>query len=650
MSTSVYENESEKVKKEATGRDNFGRITATKYTLGGENELSYGFEYFSDYDDGIKTVVLPNGAKASRTADGFGRITSKSIAAAGIGETFTYAEKDSYTTPLVAEHCKTHGEKEEKLSYAYDKRGNITSIKNGETLVASYEYDGLGRLKRENDPQGQITVYEYDKSGNISIKRQFPYSGYAAISTKTLATSNLGIETEYTYEGDKLKGYNGVVGVTYDYAGNPRKWFKHGANGTECALKLEWKESTLVGITDETANKKYEYAYNADGLRTGKTVDGVKHEYYLSCSKILAETRESGGTKKLIKYYYDDTGVIGFNFDGEDYYFVKSMQGDVEKIYSAGGELKAEYSYDSWGKCTIVKNVSGIAEANAFRYRGYYFDSESGLYYLNSRYYDPIIGRFISPDSLGYLNPSMIDGLNLYAYSLNNPIIFVDPTGHAPWWSWLISGLQLLGGIILLLIPGTQVIGAGLIVGGGLGLLSNLVSPAMAQAIGGLSSIGNGFGAFSTGMSLLGLGIPGIIGGIALMLVGIATMAFGVNEVVAAASGTNFIQEMTGMSDTAYDWTYFGLNLASSIGQIAGTRYRQIKTRTAIYNKNGSVKQYRYFRSDGSKLYDIDFNHRAYGNPDVKFPHYHGWTSSGSRANEHQSYIQLILWLLFGGE
>ena len=220
-----------------------------------------------------------------------------------------------------------------------------------------------------------------------------------------------------------------MVGVTYDYAGNPRKWFKHGANGTECALRLEWKESSLVGITDETTNKKYEYTYNADGLRTGKTVDGVRHEYYLSGSKILAETRESGGTKKLIKYYYDDTGVIGFNLDGTDYYFVKSMQGDVEKIYSASGELKAEYSYDSWGKCTIKRSVSGIAEANAFRYRGYYFDSESGLYYLNSRYYDPIIGRFISPDSLDNLDPSAIGGLNLYAYCGNNPIMYVDPEG-----------------------------------------------------------------------------------------------------------------------------------------------------------------------------------------------------------------------------
>ncbi len=216
-------------------------------------------------------------------------------------------------------------------------------------------------------------------------------------------------------------------------------------------MKLEWKESSLVGITDETANKKYEYTYNADGLRTGKTVDGVKHEYYLSGSKILAETRESGGTKKLIKYYYDDTGIIGFNLDGTDYYFVKSLQGDVEKIYSASGELKAEYSYDSWGKCTIKSSVSGIAEANAFRYRGYYFDNESGLYYLNSRYYDPIIGRFISPDSLDYLDPSAVGGLNLYAYCGNNPIMYVDPEGH----SFLLAVIMpvvLIGTAILLML------------------------------------------------------------------------------------------------------------------------------------------------------------------------------------------------------
>ena len=312
--------------------------------------------------------------------------------------------------------------------------------------------------------------------------------------------------------------------------------------------------------------------------------------------------------------------------------------------------LVGQYAYDTWGNCAILQDTNGIATLNPFRYRGYYYDTETELYYLKSRYYDPETGRFISPDDISYLDPETIGGLNLYAYCLNNPIMYVDPTGHAPWWSWFISGLQVLAGIVLCFVPGTQGIGVGLIVGEVLGLISNAVSPAIGQAIGVASSIANGWGAFSTGLSILGLGVPGLIGGIALMLVGGATTAFGANEIVAAATGTNYIQQWARMSDTAYGWTYFGLNLASSIGQIAGTRFRQIKTRTTIYNKDGSVKQYRYYKKNGDKLYDVDFNHPTHGNKNVKFPHYHGWKKNGSRVKQHQNYVQLIIWLLFGGK
>lgn len=87
---------------------------------------------------------------------------------------------------------------------------------------------------------------------------------------------------------------------------------------------------------------------------------------------------------------------------------------------------------NAWGKCTIKTNVNGIAKINPFRYRGYYLDDETGLYYLNARYYDPEIGRFISPDSVGYLDPGRINGLNLYGYCLNNPIKYVDVSGRVP--------------------------------------------------------------------------------------------------------------------------------------------------------------------------------------------------------------------------
>ena len=385
-------------------------------------------------------------------------------------------------------------------------------------------------------------------------------------------------------------------------------------------------------------------------MRTTKTVGNVTIAYYYDDGNLVAERRTTDNASSWLYYLYGVDGIAGFRYNNTTYLFRKNVQGDVTHIYTENGTLVGKYAYDAWGNCAILQDTNGIATLNPFRYRGYYYDTETDLYYLKSRYYDPETGRFISPDDISYLDPETIGGLNLYAYCLNNPVMYVDPTGHAPWWSWFISGLQVLAGIVLCFVPGTQGIGVGLIVGGGLGLISNAVSPAIGQAIGGASSIANGWGAFSTGMSILGLGVPGLIGGIALMLVGGATMAFGANEIVAAATGTNYIQQWARMSDTAYGWTYFGLNLASSIGQIAGTSFRQIKTRTTIYNKDGSVKQYRYYKKNGDKLYDVDFNHPTHGNKNVKFPHYHGWKKNGSRVKQHQNYVQLIIWLLFGGK
>ena len=98
-----------------------------------------------------------------------------------------------------------------------------------------------------------------------------------------------------------------------------------------------------------------------------------------------------------------------------------------------GFDLVAKYAYDAFGNCTIVQNNSDdIANINPFRYRGYYYDIESGLYYLKSRYYSPELGRFISPDGIEYLEPDNVLGLNLYAYCYNNPIMYVDSTGHFP--------------------------------------------------------------------------------------------------------------------------------------------------------------------------------------------------------------------------
>ncbi len=128
-----------------------------------------------------------------------------------------------------------------------------------------------------------------------------------------------------------------------------------------------------------------------------------------------------------------------------------------------------EYYYDAWGNHKVVDangdeitDQDDIGNLNPFRYRGYYYDTETGLYFLQTRYYDPEVGRFLNRDSVQYADPETINGLNLYAYCLNNPVAYIDPTGH-DWWNWLISGLEILAGAFLVFTGFASSIGVGLI-------------------------------------------------------------------------------------------------------------------------------------------------------------------------------------------
>jgi len=134
---------------------------------------------------------------------------------------------------------------------------------------------------------------------------------------------------------------------------------------------------------------------------------------------------------------YNSQGVIGFVQGSNTYTYRKNLFGDIVALYQ-GATKVAEYAYDAWGNCTVIDPATGyvstsdvfIGNQNPFRYRGYYWDNDLGLYYLMSRYYDPQTGRFINADSLEYLDSETIGGLNLYAYCGNNPVMGVDPSGH----------------------------------------------------------------------------------------------------------------------------------------------------------------------------------------------------------------------------
>ena len=144
-------------------------------------------------------------------------------------------------------------------------------------------------------------------------------------------------------------------------------------------------------------------------------------------------------------FFYDSTGKrVGFANGDTLYYYLYNVQGDVIAIMRAAtGQVVARYSYDAWGKCTVT-NASGytVGEKNPFRYRGYYYDTETGLYYLNSRYYSPEFGRFISADS-AIAQVGNVQGANMFAYCANNPVNMSDSMGNWPSWSRIFTGIAL---------------------------------------------------------------------------------------------------------------------------------------------------------------------------------------------------------------
>ena len=148
----------------------------------------------------------------------------------------------------------------------------------------------------------------------------------------------------------------------------------------------------------------------------------------------------------MVFYYDRNDEAVGFRYKGSTYYYVKNLQGDVIAIITDDGFLAAEYTYDDWGKVLSVTGWQDVANANPFRYRGYYYDTETGLYYLQSRYYDPETGRFINCDDVNYFGASdTVVSYNPFAYCENDPVNDSDPSGEL---SSIVIGF-IIGGAIL---------------------------------------------------------------------------------------------------------------------------------------------------------------------------------------------------------
>jgi RHS repeat-associated protein len=418
----------------------------------GSRTLTHQYTY--GLDNLLTTYNMPTGKNVSYTYDGLNRLQQYQIGTTNpITVELAYAlsnrnvgeQRDYRTTKIY-----TEGVGNKVTKYSYDKLGNVTEIyeKTGDSsyvLKNSYEYDELSQLIRENDVEQNLTkVYTYDLGDNIISIKEYAYTLEPINDLQPQNTIN------YQYADlnwkDKLTSYNEQP-ITYDTIGNPISY-----NG----YTLDWDNGRELVSLSGNGIENATYTYDADGLRTTKTVNGVKTTYEYVGGQLLYEKK--GDTE--IHYLYDANGSLrGIQTVDETgaskaYYVVTNTRGDVTQIYDEAGTLQVSYSYDAWGKILSIKDGNGneitddnnIGKLNSLRYRGYYYDDETGLYYLQSRYYDSNLLRMLNSDesTILFLTGKYLLGNNLFIYCGNNPIMNSDPTGYVwknHWWNsrWFIS-------------------------------------------------------------------------------------------------------------------------------------------------------------------------------------------------------------------
>jgi len=456
------------------GYDAYSNLSSFK-----EKVESAGYETTYAYDDGNRPTAVQFGSAANRvgyTYDALGRVSARTLTVGGTNYATAYGfetggQGSGSTTALVNDIIQSG----QRFTYTYDNVGNITSVDmhRSHNIVSTYQtylvqdiqgnqvygdvaltqpvsvqvpdypevaakifyhYDDLGQLKRVDDPYdksvenyGTTWVYTYDRGGNIFSKTKYVCTN-GALGTP-MGTYN------YTYDAtwkDKLiayryddKNYN----ITYDNIGNPLN---------DDTWQYTWQAGRqLKSMTSQGTASSTEVAfnYNADGLRVRKaiktTVNGTQTNAvtdYTLHGKQVVHLKKGGDN---LHFFFDAQGRPAMvEWNGVKYGYVHNLQGDIVAIIDGGGNTVVEYTYDAWGK-PLAKTgtlAATLGTLNPFRYRGYVFDEETGLYYLRSRYYNPVWGRFLNADSFN-LQSIDIGDYNLFGYCFNKCISYYDSDG-----------------------------------------------------------------------------------------------------------------------------------------------------------------------------------------------------------------------------
>ena len=419
-----------------------GTISAITTTIPNQLDVTSKYEYNDLRQLEKKTVTVPNQNRGTTTV--YTR-----------GYTYAVIAEDDGCNRMgtrLASTGYTFGSSSRGFTYTYDAAGNISRIVTAGTSVPKaaaskeYGYDAQGQLGSEKNGSGTTFGYAYDTAGNIrsitkdgTVTKSLGYTNPSWPDLLTSVTAN-GTTKVVLYEGQSQTS-------DLPSSGNPITYY----NGKD--YTFTWtKGRQLASATVD--GKQVSYTYDMSGVRSGKQVYTTSNQrtttytYTTLSGKVMRqqwETRNSDDTvyqaMQSLEFVYDDGNqpfAMIYN-DGSTstlYYYVLNAQGDVIALLNANGTLAASYNYGAWGNYSVhgadgkkTTDATFIGHINPLRYRGYYYDRETRLYYLQSRYYDFANCRFINADTYLSTGQGML-GHNMFTYCGNNPVNYCDSSGR----------------------------------------------------------------------------------------------------------------------------------------------------------------------------------------------------------------------------
>ena len=375
-----------------------------------------------------KSFVNNDGVINETSTDDFGRVSTVTTKQNKSDTVFTkqysyyHGSESNATTNMVGGiSYKLSSDRVLDYIYNYNDTGNVENVYENGKKVAVYTYDELNQLVWYADTRtGRYIRIVYDNYGNIQKMESYSLgTNWAPVKLLETRTYSYG-DTNWK---DKLTEFDGDS-ITYDKNGNPLTYRDD--------MTFEWENGRILKNIN-TSDKAIQMSYDSNGMRTQKTVNGVKTNYYYDSSNNLFALTQGNDT---LFFYYDNSGeVMSVSCNGTMYYYIKDLQGDITEIVDKDGKAVAEYAYDAWGNMlTEYNGTLTFEKLNPFRYRGYVYDEETGLYYLQSRYYDPLTGRFLNADVYADTQSGTPLSTNMFAYCENNAINKSDDEGKDAWW------------------------------------------------------------------------------------------------------------------------------------------------------------------------------------------------------------------------